>query len=295
MNRPVRAPIAALRNTARKPTRFKADSTLPNLAGATLTEGMPRYRWIREQLLKQIVDGRLRRGEPLASEADMAREFGVSLGTMRKAIDGLVEQHVLVRSQGKRTSVATRNAAASARLRFHLVSANDRHELPEFDAVLKLEVRRASEHEARQLKLAAGADIIELQRTRVFADGRKMLEWVFLPRKLFPNFRKKLGSARPVLLYEFYEENFGVCVMDFDERIRAVLAPSEDAALIGCQSGAALLEIERLTYSYQNEPVELRISRCETGPRHYLHGRSEEGGDGLKVARFATPDEQASS
>jgi GntR family transcriptional regulator len=236
-------------------------------------DGMPRYVWIREQLVKRIVDGTLRRGEALPSEGDLAKEFGVSLGTLRKAIDGLVEQHVLVRRQGKRTFIATRDSALAIRLSFHVVAANDTKEYPAFGDMLSVDSRQASEKEAAQLSLEDGAHIIDMKRTRVFADGSIILEHVFLPKKLFPNFKRRLGRQRPVLLYEFYDQEFGVSVMNFEERIRAIKASKEDAAIIGCKIGTPLLEIERTAYSYENVPVEIRVTRCETSDRYYLHPR----------------------
>lgn len=245
-----------------------------NLTPQTLPQdGVPRYRWIREHLLKLIVDGKLRRGEAIPSEGDMARQFGVSLGTMRKAIDGLVEQHVLVRRQGKHTFVAPRDSATAVRLLFHMVAADDTKELPGFGELLAIDQRPATAYEARRLKRDEGVEIVEMKRTRVFSDGAVMLESVCLPKKLFPQFRKRLGQLRPVLLYEFYEEKYGVGVMNFDERLRAIKASRDDAAAIGCKPGAALLEIERIAFDYDNAPVEMRVSRCETGQRYYLNAR----------------------
>jgi GntR family transcriptional regulator len=229
--------------------------------------------WIRERLLKLIVDGKLQRGEALASEGEMARQFDVSLGTMRKAIDGLVEQHVLVRRQGKRTFIAKRDSATAARLSFHMVAGDDGRELPNFAALLFLQSRSVTPHEAKRLDLKDDSEIIEMGRTRVFSDNGVMYERVFLPKKLFPNFKKQLGNLRPILLYEFYEQKFGVSVMDFEERIHAVKASKEVAAIIGCRVGAALLEIERISYNYDSAPIEMRVSLCETGTRHYLHAR----------------------
>ena len=248
-------------------------TTLIPYAKPLLRDGMPRYRSIREQLLKQILDGKLGRGQSLPSESEMAAEYGVSLGTMRKAIDGLVEQNVLVRQQGKNTFIATRDSATSIRLNFHIVANDDIKQLPAFLQVLSIEPRSANLYEALRLGLEVGGEITEMKRTRVFSDKSIMIEYVYLPKKLFPNFGKRLGASRPALLYELYEEKFGVSVLNFEERVRAVKSTAEDEQLLGCKRGCALLEIERVAFDFDSKPVEMRISRCESSKRYYFNER----------------------
>ncbi len=235
--------------------------------------GAPRYRWIREQLLKKVVDGTLQRGQQLPSEGELARQYGVSLGTMRKAIEGLVEQHVLVRRQGKHTFVAPRDSATSLRLLFHVVGIDGTKELPAFADVLGICNRAATPHEAKRLHRSPGVELIEIKRTRRFSDGDTMLELVLLPKALFPNFAKRLGQQRPALLYEFYEQKYGINVINFEERICAVIATKEDVEVMACKPGSPLLEIERVSFDFQNKPVEMRVSRCESRHRYYLHER----------------------
>jgi GntR family transcriptional regulator len=257
--------------TSSKPAAIDvSQSALPADGGI---DGVPRYRWIREQLLRKVVDGSLQRGQQLPGEGQLAKQYGVSLGTMRKAIDGLVEQHVLVRRQGKRTFIAPRDSATAVRLSFHMVGIDDAKELPAFDDVLAITSRPASTIESKRLERPAGTEMIEVRRTRRFSSGDKMFELVILPKSLFPNFAKRLGRQRPSLLYEFYEQKYGINVMNFEERLRAVLANPEQARVIGCKQGLALLEIERVAFDFNQQPVEMRLSYCETQRRCYLHGR----------------------
>jgi GntR family transcriptional regulator len=249
-----------------------ADDIAPAALGRP-PESVPRYRWIREHLLKRIVDGKLKRGDPIESEGQIAKLFGVSLGTVRKAVDELVAQNVLERQQGRGTFVASRNSTSSMRLSFHVVGEDDVHELPAFKDLLAVDTRPAAQEEMKQLRLPARSNVVDMLRTRSFSDGAVMLERVLLPAKLFPNFEKRLADHRPILLYEFYEQAFGVSVMDFEERVCAVSASREDAKVIGCDAGAALLEIRRVAYGFDDRPVEMRISRCETNGRYYLRAR----------------------
>mgnify|MGYP000889107248 CR=1 FL=1 len=61
----------------------------------------PRYLWIREQLVRMILDGGFKGGAPLPPEGQLARHFGVALGTLRKAIDELVARKIVERHRGR--------------------------------------------------------------------------------------------------------------------------------------------------------------------------------------------------
>lgn len=75
------------------------------------------------------------------------------------------------------------------------------------------------------------------------------------------------------MLYDFYEREFGVSVMNFEERLRAVSADAHTASILGCPVNTPVLEIERTGFTYENRPVELRVSLCETRSHYYLHPR----------------------
>ena len=242
-------------------------------ASAAMDASIPRYRWVREQILKRIAENKLRRGDSIDSEVQIAKQFGVSLGTVRKAVDDLVAQQILVRRQGKGTFVATRDTSTSTQFLFHLVGKDDKKELPSFHDVLGSRVRGGTLYESRRLHLSPGERVTELRRSRRFSDGSVMFERLVLPNALFPDFEKRLGDRRPVMLYDFYEQEFGITVMNFEERLRSVGANRSAAGVIACALGAPLLEIERTGYSYNDVPVELRITLCETRSHYYFRAR----------------------
>lgn len=255
-------------HAARHETGEASSPSLDAMRGA-----VPRYRWIREQLVSLIVVRRLGSGDPFESEGSLAERFGVSLGTIRKAVDALVTRGVLVRRQGRGTFVAGRDPHAPFNLS-HIVADDGRKEIPVFRRLLKLRERAATGAERASLQLDSRGRVVEMTRTRGFSDGSAMIEDVFLPATLFPDFRKRLGRQRPVLLYEFYEQEFGVRVLSFDDRVRAVAASALDARWTGSARGAPLLQIERVAYGYDFRPVELRITRCASDARHFHVGQA---------------------
>ena len=236
-------------------------------------EQAPRYLWIREQLVRMIIDGGLKGGAALPSEGQLARHFGVALGTLRKAIDELVARNVVERVQGKGLFVAAYDIQAAMRL-FRIVDATDTKQLPKFEKLLGIRDRAATANERLRLGLRKGEKVVELRRTRSFPDGAVMLETICLPGSRFADFRTRLGAERPVLLYDFYEQEYGVHVVSVESRLRAVAASSGDASEMGLSEGHPVLEVERVAFELDGAPVELRTTLCDTtASRHYLDGR----------------------
>ena len=71
------------------------------------------------------------------------------------------------------------------------------------------------------------------------------------------------------MLYSMYESGFGLRILHADERLKAVSAPREAASALGMAYGAPALLIERVAYTYAEEPAELRRSWCDTREHHY--------------------------
>ena len=71
------------------------------------------------------------------------------------------------------------------------------------------------------------------------------------------------------MLYSLYETRFGVRVVHADEQLKAVTAPREAAAALALPAGAPVLQIERVAYTYAEDPAELRRSWNDTRSYHY--------------------------
>ncbi|WP_108459707.1 GntR family transcriptional regulator [Devosia naphthalenivorans] len=228
------------------------------------------YQVVRDDLLVRLAAGEWRSGDSLPSEGELARQYKVSTGTLRKAIDHLVDKHLLDRRQGKGTFVLSRGGAKIAlHLFFHLIGKDGSRELPHFRKLLSIKHRRCLDDEAKFLDIRGNSRVIEMRRLRGFSDGGLMLEQVILAERLFPDFDKKLSRALPVFLYEFYDREFRVSVLETVETVGAVSATREQAMLLNCEQGAALLEIERVSFSFAGVPVELRRSWCQSLDRRY--------------------------
>jgi GntR family transcriptional regulator len=259
IDRPPRRPARDLH----RPTR--APETTPDIASRPRPGGGPLYAQVRAGVIQRIVAGIWKPGALLPSETRLAEEFGVSQGTVRKALDALAAENLVLRQQGKGTFVAAHTPERALFHFFKIVGDDGSHRLPT-GRVLSCARRRASQEEAQKLNLAPGAKVVHIQRVRDLAGRPAIVEKVVVPARLFPDLGQ---STLPNTLYKLYEETYGVIVAQAVERLKAVAARRNDAALLDVPIGAPLLEIERIALTLDRTPVEWRVSRCDTRSHHY--------------------------
>ncbi len=228
----------------------------------------PLYMQVRKLLTQRISNGAWPPGHLIPSEIKLAQELGVSQGTVRKAVDDLVSNNVLVRHQGKGTFVAIHDTRRALFHFFPMVGDDGQRVLPDSRA-LSVRRLRAKKSEAQALGLQAGARVIRIERTRDLNDQPTIVESIVLPAASFPELGKSGSEPLPNTLYELYEERYGITIHRAEEQLRAVAASARDAKLLGIEPGAPLLEITRLARTLNGTPVELRVSRCLTRAHHY--------------------------
>jgi len=250
-------------HTMNQPMRAQM-GTAPLYAG-----GGPLYRQVKERLVQEISQGRYPVSEPMPSEQNLAMRFGVSQGTVRRALDELARENLIIRQQGRGTFV---HAHGPERDRFHffnLVAPDGKRRLPT-STVLSLTRRRATPEESLKLSVPTTEDMIEIRRVRELRGQRAILETIILPRALFPELASANRTQIPNTLYQLYQERFGVTIHRAVERITATVAGPEDVRHLGLDRGTPLLHIERIAQTLDGTAVELRISRCDTQHQSYL-------------------------
>jgi GntR family transcriptional regulator len=226
------------------------------------------YMQIRDLLVARVGKGEWLPGSIIPSEINLARELGVSQGTVRKAITELVESNVLTRRQGRGTFVSTHDTHRALFHFFHITDSKGHKVLPDSN-VLNCRRKPASRIESSKLRLDAGTSIIRIERMRRISDIPTMLETITLPADLFGDLVEGGGYELPNTLYELYEKRYGITIHSADEQLRAVAASRHDAKILNLEVGTPLLEIERVALTLDKTPVELRISRCSTRNHHY--------------------------
>jgi len=228
----------------------------------------PLYRQIKLLITEGLSAGEWRAGDVIPSEAELAARFGVSPGTVRKAVTELASENLLVRHQGKGTFVASH---AEEHRRYHFTRvAPDRGER-EFPVPQLLELKRARADgaTARSLEVAPGSALIVVRRVLRIGIRPVELEEVRVPAALFKGLNPDMIAGQGSLLYGTYEKWFGIRIVRAAERIKASVADAQAAAILGVNPGTPLLAVERVAYTYGERPVEVRHMLYDTREHHY--------------------------
>jgi len=227
------------------------------------------YEQVRARLIEGISANEWRAGEAIPTEAELARSFGVAIGTVRKAVDSLVAEQALVRRQGKGTYVTAHDGR---RLLFHFFHVVPRDGAKSYPEVRTLSFRRdrADANEAAALDIAPSDKVIRIRNVLSLGGEPVIVDDITLPAELFPGLSEKIFVARDNTIYHLYQSRYGINVLHTDERLRALLAPRDVAQALGVAQGVPLLEIRRVALTFRDRPVELRISRVNTA-RHDYH------------------------
>ena len=231
----------------------------------------PLYQQIKQLILQSLQGGEWRPGELIPSEIDLATRFGVSQGTVRKAIDELATDNLLVRRQGRGTYVAThaQRQVQHRFLRLHADAAASGVSTPGQRHVIECKKMRASADVARTLGLRSGDSVWQVQRVLSFEQVPTIYEALWLPAAPFKGLTQERLTSHQGPLYGLFESAFGVRMVRAEEKIRAVLPTAEAAHWLRVTPATPLLSVERVAYTYNDQAMELRRGLYRTEHHHY--------------------------
>ena len=236
----------------------------------------PLYQQIKALILQSLEAGEWKPGEVIPSEMDLAARFRVSQGTVRKAIDELAADNLLVRRQGRGTFVAT-HAERHVQYRF-LRLIPDRGDVdsegPAQRDIVECRRTRASAEVARALALRTGDAVLQVRRVLSFGGTPTILEDLWLPGHAFKGLTAGQMATYAGATYAMFEVEFGVRMVRAEEKLRAVLPDPEQTALLKIPAGTPLLSVERIAYTYNDAPMELRRGLYLTDTHHYRNSLS---------------------
>lgn len=246
-------------------TRPGGDGSMPTPAFS------PLYQQIKSLILRSLQDGEWKPGDMIPSELELAARYKVSQGTVRKAIDELATDNLLVRRQGKGTFVAT-HAEQHIQYRF-LRLLPDAGSLdsqgPAERRIIECRRLRAPAEVARLLNLKTGDAVLQVRRVLSFGGQPAILEEIWLPGNPFKGLTLETLSSDKGPMYALFETQFGVRMVRATEKIKAVAADREAAERLALPPGEPLLSVERLAFTYNDVPMELRRGLYRTDTRHY--------------------------
>jgi GntR family transcriptional regulator len=247
-----------------------ASAALPFKPIAPDAGGMPLYREVKRALLQAIEAADIAPGRALPNETELAAAFGVSIGTLRRAVDELVAEHILARRQGRGTFVAMHNADRFMFQFFHVERCDGLREVPQVE-LLAFERIRADEEPAQALRLKPGEACIQIDNRLSLQGSPVIHDRITLPSALFRGLSEKRLRERAGTLYQLYQVEYGITVVRALERARAAAGDRNAARLLGLAAGAPVMQVRRTALTFGDRPVEHRISTINTARHDYVH------------------------
>jgi GntR family transcriptional regulator len=225
----------------------------------TFDARLPRYQQLRDLFVAAVSDGHWRPGEAIPAEDVLATTHGVAVGTVRKALAGLVAEGILDRKQGRGTFVRRGNFG-NALARFFRMTDETGRPIRPASRILARTVLPATAETAEHLGVADGAEVIALTRLRLVDGVAILAEEVRLRRDIFAPLLELATDEFGDLLYPLYERVCGKVVASAHETIRFAVPPDNLAAVLGLAAGAPAVMIDRVAYGFDNAPLEFRRS-----------------------------------
>ncbi len=230
----------------------------------------PLYRQIKSLMLQALEGSEWHPGEVIPSETELALRFNVSQGTVRKAVDELAAENLLVRRQGKGTFVASHNDPR-AFFRFLRLAALNGEIGPSRSVPLECWRAKAGPEAARVLGIRLADSIIIVRRVIEFSGKPVVLDEIYLPGETFSGISLDELRDWQGSIYSLFEAHFGVRMVRAEERLRAVAADRASAEVLRVKEGSPLLSVERTSFSYGDRPMEWRRGLYSTAEHCYVN------------------------
>lgn len=231
---------------------------------------VPLYEQVKKDILKRIIAGDWSPGSFLPNEFVLAEQYGVSQGTLRKALNELTAEKYLVRYQGKGTAVAVVEDDATL-FPFFFLSRRDNKYIPPASQINAITRVKASHDIAAHLQIREGDEIIEIKRVRILDNECVINEIVYISLDVTGNIHFE-DHQFPNTLYAYYQHKCGIRVHRVMEDIEAVLPTADDVKKLGIPKTQPVMKISRTSYDVQERIVEYRISKINT--QNYVYHAS---------------------
>lgn len=226
-------------------------------SGLRVAFAQPLYSQVRAQILKRISVGEWGAGEALPNEFALASEYRVSVGTVRRAVEGLEKEGMLVRKQGRGTFVAGSGRTplqdkftALRRLNGERAAVGYRLE--------SIRRRDAGSEEAADLGCIASACVLDVEQSVTLGDQVVGVERSIISAEMFPRMESQVTYGQH--LYPVFNL-YGYLVTRATDVVSIVDAGEMQTRLLGVPPRHALLQVKRVAFTHSDKPIELRLSQ----------------------------------
>jgi GntR family transcriptional regulator len=226
----------------------------------------PLYLQVRDVLATRIASQEWKPSSVIPNEGDLAREFGVSSGTMRKALDLLEAERLLTRRQGRGTFVNDQ-ASDDLSTRYTRIWGLKGERITGDILLARIVEDQANEAERLRLRLQPSDRVHRVQRVRAYKGEPFLVEDIALPAALFPELAARKDT--PPRIVSLAQE-FGILLGKCEERVYVGTAAADVAQHLRLAPDAAVLVLDRLIYGLDGRPVEWRLGRGNFIGKYYL-------------------------
>jgi GntR family transcriptional regulator len=228
------------------------------------------YQEVKQKITEDLVRGRYPMGQALPAERDLSKELDVSIGTLRKAVDELVAEGIVVRRQGRGTYVAEHDLKRLLYYFFHVVKHDVEKKVYPKVELVSLNSVIANKEEAAKLQIKEGSPVWRITN-RLSLEGRcVMIDQITLDKKRFKNLTRTDFINRKGSIYQMYQAQYDQTVVRSSERLRAGLAGKQHAEWLGLTPESPVLIIRRVALGLQDDPIEWRTSTLNTNQHEYF-------------------------
>ncbi len=243
--------------------RYQSVAEPPQRADTRPLTPQPLYSQVRRALLDHIRNGEWLVGDSLPNETFLAQRFGVSIGTIRKAIEGLETSGLVKRIQGRGTYVAGVGSHV-LKEKFTRLRAKDGGPLALGYELIALEKKPAPDEVLEAFGMLRGAEIFEVRQRLTVKGAIAGLEVSYLRPEGLPKFKSQMNFGQD--LYPLLAD-YGLLATHAQDTLSVGVADSEVASTLGIPAGDAIMLVERLTYGMDKSLLEYRRStyRCDAG------------------------------
>ena len=233
-------------------------------------DSLPLYKKVKMEIVRTLSSAQFDPSVALPTEEDWAGRYDISVGTVRRAMAELVAEKVLVRQQGRGTFLVPHSSERMGNVFWHVARPDGSREAPIVQN-LSFVRTRADAALARVLKLDVGDGVHHIANL-MFMSGRPVvLDDLRIPEARFPGLTRAEFVARETSIYGFYQSRFKVYVLKSVDHVRAARADARTARLLETAPGTPLLDVRRLTYTFNDVPIESRRWLLRTDDFGYLN------------------------
>ena len=227
------------------------------------------YRQVKRNLITDIQSGLAAPGAALPNETELAQRFNVSIGTVRRAVDELVAEHILIRQQGRGTFVGKLDRERFMFQFFKIAPRDGPGEFPEV-RIKGFSKSSATQTEAETLGLHGSQSVFHIDNVLLLKGRPVIHDQIVIAEAMFPGLTKRTFTSRATTIYGLYQSAFGVTIVEADERVRAELVNAKSARLLELDTASPILRIDRVAYTFDRKPAEFRTSIVDTRNFDYV-------------------------